>query len=164
MFYPDPPNQQPLLVLNCLVLGHSCNNIFPIEISRTKSVGSLKKAIKEEKTCLFNCVDADDLVIWNVSEIANLEKPLEKATFPGKELLSPLEKLSKVFSIMPLQDRLHIVVGLADSSADLVINDIKDNNNNDEWHPQERNDGSNEGIDNDNDKPNVATNATTVPR
>lgn len=37
-----------LLQLNCWVLGDDPNRIFPVEIAGTKTVGSLKKAIKDE--------------------------------------------------------------------------------------------------------------------
>lgn len=46
---PAPPISQSLLVLNCMVLGESRNEIFPVEIAGTKSVGSLKELIKEKK-------------------------------------------------------------------------------------------------------------------
>ncbi|KAF8325637.1 uncharacterized protein EI90DRAFT_2109534 [Cantharellus anzutake] len=44
--------QQPMshtLNLNYWVLGDDANRVFPVEISNTKSVGALKKAIKEKK-------------------------------------------------------------------------------------------------------------------
>ena len=43
-----------MLVLNCLVLGETPQNTFPVEIDAAKSVGSLKKSIKEEKKPAFD--------------------------------------------------------------------------------------------------------------
>lgn len=108
-----PPDPQPLLVLNCLILGDSRNNIFPVEITRAKWVGSLKKAIREEKHPAFQHIPPDTLTLWHVSEVvdANLENTLAEINFEERESLSPIAKLSKVFANPPVEDRLHIVVG-----------------------------------------------------
>ena len=47
------------LDLNCLVLGHDASHIFPIEIAESKTVGTLRKAIKDEKRPAFDHVPAD---------------------------------------------------------------------------------------------------------
>ncbi|KAE9392048.1 hypothetical protein BT96DRAFT_754297, partial [Gymnopus androsaceus JB14] len=98
--------------LNCLVLGDQRNHIFPVEIAGTKSVGSLKEVIKEKKHAAFPHIDADALELWNVSEPVDqhLENNLEKANFHGKESLSPVDKLSKIFPNLPVEGCLHIVV------------------------------------------------------
>lgn len=102
-------------MLNCLVLGESSNHIFPVKIAATESVGSLREAIKEKKHPAFDHIPADTLNLWKVSEVTlNLEKPLQKDNFSVKESLSPLEKLSKVFSNTLAEGRLHIVVGGAE--------------------------------------------------
>ncbi|KAJ3782219.1 hypothetical protein GGU10DRAFT_436776 [Lentinula aff. detonsa] len=108
-----PPNPQPLLELNCLVLGDQRNHIFPVKIAATESVGFLKEAIKGKKTHRFNRVDADDLVLWRVSEVfdENLENKLQQAEFPTKPSLSPIDELGIVFLNSPVKGRLHIVVG-----------------------------------------------------
>jgi hypothetical protein len=38
--------------------------LFPVEIDREKSVGALKKAIKEEKRPIFDHIPADHLDLW----------------------------------------------------------------------------------------------------
>ena len=113
MFSTASPNPQSLLELNCLVLGDQRTHIFPVKIAETESVGSLKKAIKEENPHLFNHVDARDLALWKVSEVVdeNLERNLKEANFLEKESLSPVDKLSKVFPNLPVEGCLHIVVG-----------------------------------------------------
>ncbi|KAJ3797997.1 hypothetical protein GGU11DRAFT_704771 [Lentinula aff. detonsa] len=103
----------PLLELNCLVLGDQANHIFSVDIAKTKNVISLREVIKEKKTHRFNRVDADDLVLWCVSEAVdeNLQDKLQQADFPTKPSLSPIDELGTVFLDPPVRGRLHIVVG-----------------------------------------------------
>jgi hypothetical protein len=56
-----------ILELNCLVHGDDPHNIFPVKIASTESVGTLKKAIKEEKKVTLEHIDADALKLWKVS-------------------------------------------------------------------------------------------------
>ena len=56
-----------MLVLNCLVLGETPQNTFPVEIDAAKSVGSLKKSIKEEKKPAFEDIVANTLTLWRPS-------------------------------------------------------------------------------------------------
>ncbi|KAJ4000617.1 hypothetical protein F5050DRAFT_1562559 [Lentinula boryana] len=121
--FPNPPPEEhlhiivrppaPLLELNCLVLGDQRNVIFPVRIAATESVGSLREVIKEKKTHRFNRVDADDLVLWCVSETVdeNLQDKLQQADFPTKPSLSPIDELGTVFLDPPVRGCLHIVVG-----------------------------------------------------
>ena len=120
MFSPASSVQQ--LVLNCLVLGDQRSHIFPVEISATKSVGMLKDLIKEKKHPHFQYFSADNLVLWKISEAVdeNLENKLEEANFPEKEPLSPVDKLSNVFSVLPVEGHLHIVVGRPDAGKSLL--------------------------------------------
>jgi hypothetical protein len=37
-----------ILEINCWVLGDDLNGVFPVEVASSKTVGTLKKAIKEE--------------------------------------------------------------------------------------------------------------------
>ena len=99
------------LALNCLVSGDDSDHIFTIEIANAKNVSALKKAIKAEKQLAFQHVDADTLVLWNVSFPVDevLEENLRN--FVGKKPLSPVHELSEVFSNMPKKKYLHIVVG-----------------------------------------------------
>ena len=98
------------LALNCLVSGDDTSNIFTIEIANTKNVSTLKDAIKEKKQPAFDHVPADALVLWKVS--LPVDDKLEE-NFPdlaGETPLSPVNKLSKVFSDVD-DMHLHIVVG-----------------------------------------------------
>ncbi|KAG1843680.1 hypothetical protein F4604DRAFT_1823435 [Suillus subluteus] len=99
--------------LNCLVLGDDPRfHIFPIKIARTESVGDLKKLIKEDKRPEFDAVAADRLKLWNVANLtadAALESNVRRVIEHKLPLLS-MAKLSKVFSSLPEEEHLHVVV------------------------------------------------------
>ncbi|KAF8322897.1 uncharacterized protein EI90DRAFT_3077263 [Cantharellus anzutake] len=61
-----PQLDLPILELYCLICGGDANNIFPVKIASTESVGTFKKAIKEEKKVNLEHVDADSLTLWRV--------------------------------------------------------------------------------------------------
>ena len=98
------------LALNCLVSGDNTDHIFTIEIANAKNVSALKDSIKDKKKPAFDHVPADTLVLWKVS--LSVDKSLAEIVknFDGGEPLSPLDKLSKVFSVVD-ETCLHIVVG-----------------------------------------------------
>jgi hypothetical protein len=100
------------LDLNCLVLGHDASHIFPIEIAESKTVGALRKAIKDEKEHAFQHVDADNLILWKVSIPVNrsLTENLSTLDFVDEGSLLPVKRLSGVFSDQPEDEHLHIVV------------------------------------------------------
>ena len=54
------------LCLKCWVLGEKASRVFPVKIAGTESIGTLKKAIKEEKRPAFNQIPADVLDLWQV--------------------------------------------------------------------------------------------------
>jgi hypothetical protein len=55
------------ITLQCWVQGDDSDHIFPVEIEPTKTVGTLKKAIKDERQHSFQNVDAHALGLWNIS-------------------------------------------------------------------------------------------------
>jgi hypothetical protein len=57
-----------LITINCWVLSDDLDCVFPVDIDREKSVGALKKAIKEEKKPAFDHIPADRLGLWKVSK------------------------------------------------------------------------------------------------
>ena len=83
-----------------------------IEIAYTKTVGSLKEAIKEKKKNTFEHVDADTLILWKVDITAGrfLKKNLGNVEFTDKQKLLPIERLSEYFSEPLLQRHLHIAI------------------------------------------------------
>lgn len=52
------------LELNGWVRGDGHDHIFSVEIASTKSVASLKKAIRKEKHLTLNVFEADALDLW----------------------------------------------------------------------------------------------------
>jgi hypothetical protein len=56
-----------ILKLNCWVLGDDPCHIFSVEIAVSKTVSTLKKAIKDEKKHTFDGIDPDLLDLWKVS-------------------------------------------------------------------------------------------------
>jgi hypothetical protein len=83
-----------------------------IEIVDTKTVGTLKDRVKDKKKQSFQHIDADNLALWKVSYPVDggLNGILRKLEFIDEESLSLVDRLSKVFSIVPKEAHLHIVV------------------------------------------------------
>ena len=103
-----------ILQLNCLVSGDIPGHIFTIEIADNKNVGALKDAIWDKNQHTFKHVDAHALVLWGVSlpyddSLQGIAAKFNQ-DFKGAEPLSPIDKLSKVFSNVD-DSRLNIVVG-----------------------------------------------------
>jgi hypothetical protein len=61
------PARSSIFTLNCRVLFEGADRVFPVEIAGERSVGALKKAIKEEKKPDFDRIPADKLTLWKVS-------------------------------------------------------------------------------------------------
>jgi hypothetical protein len=104
-----------MISLNCWVIGESENNIFPVEIELSRTVGVLKDLIKEKKRPEFDSIAADKLELFKIhvptddfirtlNEV-NLPSDVEHAT-----KLGPTLKLSKFFKHEPLEEHIHIMV------------------------------------------------------
>ncbi|KAG1870605.1 hypothetical protein DFJ58DRAFT_763762 [Suillus subalutaceus] len=111
--FPPPPPTIPMFSLNCFVLGDDPKfHSFPIKIARTESVSRLKKLIKEEKRPEFDAVAADRLQLWNAANLT-VDDTLEsnvRRDIEHKLPLLPLAELSEVFSSLPEEGHLHVVV------------------------------------------------------
>ncbi|KAH7908778.1 hypothetical protein BJ138DRAFT_1115536 [Hygrophoropsis aurantiaca] len=93
--------------LNCLVRGDTRNHIFSVEIAGTQNVHALRKAIKVEKPHVFSDIEADGLILWNVSiALDNVERALQDNSF-GEPLESVLV-LQEVFQD-PFHNHLHVL-------------------------------------------------------
>jgi len=81
-----------------MVQGEARSHIFPVKIARTESVGDLKDAIKDKKQLAFQHIDADALVLWEVS--LSVDESLEEIVknFDGGQPLPPLDKLSLMWT------------------------------------------------------------------
>ncbi|KAG1849261.1 hypothetical protein DFJ58DRAFT_746628 [Suillus subalutaceus] len=98
--------------LNCIVLGNDPNCIFPVDIAQTQTVSDLREVIKDEKKPQFDYVDADGLMLWQIDLPIDemIERNLSSLTLDTKKPLSPVKKLQKVFSKIPVHKHLHIVI------------------------------------------------------
>jgi hypothetical protein len=102
----------PLFELNCLVLDDSRDNIFPVEIPRTKTVGALKDAIKEKKRPVLDHVPADTLELWQVDfpddDDEKLRQLLENFKCDPKKKLKSTKELAQLFD--QIAKGLHVLV------------------------------------------------------
>jgi hypothetical protein len=101
-----------VLALNCLVLGDDPKHVFTVEIASTKTVSILKEEIWRKKQNTFKGVDADTLVIWEVSVPADhtLQEKLRTLKFVNETSLQlPAVELSNIFLNVE-QGHLNIVI------------------------------------------------------
>ena len=93
------------------MLGDDASHIFLVEIVNSKTVGDLRKLIKEEKRPTFDHIPVDTLVLWKVSITVNrnLAENLDPDIINDDPLL-PVDLLSDIFSNAPAPRQLHIVV------------------------------------------------------
>jgi hypothetical protein len=98
--------------LFCYVRGEESRRVFEVDIGKQKSVAALKKAIKEEKSQAFRDIDADSLVLWNVSVPFNrsLKGNVEQLSLVDDESLQPPDILVDVFPSGLEKRSVHIVV------------------------------------------------------
>jgi len=90
--------------LNCCILG----DYNPLHAK--ESVGILQKTIKDKKH-VFEHVDADTLVLWNVSIPVdeNFRESSSKHDFE-RRLLGPARELVEIFTEPPAKKHVHIVI------------------------------------------------------
>jgi len=101
------------ITLFCLVAGDDPNDrTFPVEISKTDTIGKLKKLIKTEKQNDFADIDADKLTLWKVDISLDALNKFDTATTlkARGEKLSPMRKIAKVFPDSVEEEHLHIIV------------------------------------------------------
>ncbi|KAI5992795.1 hypothetical protein EDD15DRAFT_2167804, partial [Pisolithus albus] len=98
------------LDLNCLVLGDTRDRIFPVELANSETVGTLREAIKSKKQHALHSVDADRLSLYRTSlpDNGELEDKLRSLAFD--EPLLSTSTLASIFTDLPLEGHLHIVV------------------------------------------------------
>jgi hypothetical protein len=108
---PDCDTLSPELQLNCWLVGDDASQIFPVKITKTETVGTLRKAIKEEKKIAFQYVDPDSLRLWPVSipVDSTLQVRLANLVLPDESLQS-VDQMFDIFKTSPAHKHLHIVV------------------------------------------------------
>jgi hypothetical protein len=101
-----------VLVLNCWALGDDPSHVFPVEIASNKTVGALKKAIKDENPESFRGIDARSLILHKVSipNTRQLESSIAGEYLDKRESLSALDGLSEIFSEGLIQKHVHVIV------------------------------------------------------
>lgn len=98
------------LKLNCWVVDDNVNSIFPITIEKDETVGSLKEAIMRKNPDLGH-IAARSLHLWKDSiPHQELAQKVNALGLAEESILSPLDKLSKVFSEEPTDRHIHIIV------------------------------------------------------
>jgi Crinkler effector protein N-terminal domain len=104
--------QTEIYTIFCVTVGE--NNVFPIEIKSSKTVGTLKKMIKEEKKNRFANIDADSLELYHVEipDDEHLAKAVNQRfnTEPVLKALRATEELSSLFPETPAKKTVHILV------------------------------------------------------
>ncbi|KAG1843677.1 hypothetical protein F4604DRAFT_251848 [Suillus subluteus] len=99
------------LKLNCIVLGNDPRRVFEIKVAPTASVSALQNVIKGAKKPQFDHITADSLELWKVDPPVDVTiENLRNLTLDPMKSLSPVAKLSKLFSEQPNEEHLHIVV------------------------------------------------------
>ncbi|KAF8584004.1 hypothetical protein K439DRAFT_1661009 [Ramaria rubella] len=98
------------LRLNCWVIGDDIRSVFDVEISPSKSVSALRKAIKIEQEPRFNDIPAVEFDLWKVSLPGNDFLDTANKTVFESECLNPLSKLSEVFAEGLVEGNLHVIV------------------------------------------------------
>ncbi|KAG0007896.1 hypothetical protein BGZ81_004501, partial [Podila clonocystis] len=103
------------LTLFCLVDGESTP--FPVEIEPTKTIGALKKDIKEEKAIAFAGVDADMLTLWKVSILVaddddDEDLPILLHSIPkaDKKRLKATREIHDIFGDEAAKNMIHVIV------------------------------------------------------
>jgi hypothetical protein len=102
----------PLIDLNCWVTGEPPERVFSVKIEATEKVLALKEAIKEKKKPAYDHIPPDTLDIWNVSvsDVHTLIEQPSNVNFADDPPLPAMERLSNIFSGVPEEGHLHIVV------------------------------------------------------
>ncbi|KAG2355629.1 hypothetical protein BDR07DRAFT_1492973 [Suillus spraguei] len=115
-----------MYILNCIVLCDDPSSIFAVNVEQTQTVCDFREAIKEKKKQQFSRVDADSIKLWQVDLPVNdtIEHTLSSLTLDTKKFLSPLTKLQKIFSEIPDDEHLHIVVQCPPSASRLILSSV----------------------------------------
>jgi len=117
---PPPPK---MCTIFCLLEGE--NDPFPVEISDTQSVGSLKEEIKKKKSVALVAVDANRLKLYHVNLEYDVSDEQEHVTRANeilqgltnhKPLSNPLLKLSTIEENFT-DGLIHILVQLPPSES-----------------------------------------------
>ncbi|CAG8766953.1 2044_t:CDS:1, partial [Ambispora leptoticha] len=98
------------IVLGCIILGGK--NAFPVDFDTGKTIGHLKKAIKEQAELK---IPAYKLKLWKVNVPQSRKHEIYegidvKVKFQGIELDDDLSRIEKYFPQGPPEEHIHIIV------------------------------------------------------
>ena len=105
------------ITLLCLVKGNTLANAFPVDIEKDQLVGHLKKAIKAEKSPVFDNFPADELKLWKVPISDDHVDPLNNLSLEDSDELLAIRKISKYFPDSPPEESIHVIVSPPESTA-----------------------------------------------
>ena len=98
------------ITLLCLVKGNTLANAFPVDIEKDQLVGHLKKAIKAEKSPVFDNFPADELKLWKKEIPDDQDDLLSNLTLnDGDELLATRE-IGDYWTEKPAKRHIHVLV------------------------------------------------------
>jgi hypothetical protein len=101
-----------ILNLSCWLVGDDATSIFQAEFVNTRSVATLKDAIKEKKKPVLDHIPADSLRLWRCSIPVDrdLQKRLASLDLADESQLSSVDDLLEIFPELPPRKHLHIIV------------------------------------------------------
>jgi hypothetical protein len=106
-----PPRKNPMLNLNCCVIGDDLSRIFYVEVDAAKRVNTIKSAIKKAKPTKFQHLEEDDLEIWMVSiPIDDDFSMISEVPEGSQELTRSWSRIETLF-LNVQDDDLHILIG-----------------------------------------------------
>src|ERR1043165_7878521 len=105
------------ITLQCLVKGNTLANAFPVDIEKDQLVGHLKKAIKAEKSPVFDNFPADELKLWKVPISDDHVDPLNNLSLEDSDELLAIRKISKYFPDSPPEEHIHVLVSPPEITA-----------------------------------------------
>jgi hypothetical protein len=98
------------ITLICLVHGDRVRRAFPVDVDKSKTIGHLKKLIKQELPNSFCDVDAKELALWKVSIPSKDGDALRDFYADEDEELDPTRKISKYFTTDPDDEHIHVII------------------------------------------------------
>ncbi|RGB35644.1 hypothetical protein C1646_667554 [Rhizophagus diaphanus] len=103
------------ITLLCIVEGNEYN-AFAININKNKTISELKSLIQKEKHNDFAGIDPDQLKLWQVEIPDDCYDELVSPQLHGNNKLLGTKKISKYFTKAPVDEHIHIIVSLPETT------------------------------------------------
>lgn len=102
------------ITLCCLIHGNNISAAFPVKVDNDKTIGELKKIIKDENSNEFFGVDAKNLTLWKVEIPVNDDDKEEIKQLilqdNQKTKLLGIRYIEDYWTDSPLKRCIHIIV------------------------------------------------------